>query len=53
MKLGLAMASLGVLAVSAFAADKIQSGLQPGASPSAFQVVDVSGPQKGKQLCYV
>ena len=53
MKLGLTIAALGMLAVSAFAADKIESGLKPGDSPSAFQVVDVSGPAKGKQLCYV
>jgi hypothetical protein len=52
MKLGLTVAALG-LAVSAFAADKIESGLKPGAGTPAFQVVDVSGPNKGKQLCYV
>jgi hypothetical protein len=57
MKLGLAIAALGLMAVSAFAADqaavKVDSGLKVGESPSAFDVVDVSGPNKGKQLCYV
>lgn len=47
-----AVAAAGVLAVSAFAAGKVASGLKPGAEVGAFQVVDVSGPNKGKQLCY-
>jgi hypothetical protein len=50
MKLGLAIAAVSLLAVSAFAA--IESGLKPGAVPGAFDVVDVTGPNKGKQLCY-
>jgi hypothetical protein len=50
MKLGLAIAAMGVTAVSAFAA--IESGLMPGEPAPAFQVVDVSGPKKGQQLCY-
>ncbi len=45
-------AAAALLAVSAFAADKLQSGLKPGSPVPAFQVVDVSGPNKGKQLCY-
>jgi hypothetical protein len=49
MKLGLAIAAASLMAVSAFAAD---SGLKPGTSTTPFQVVDVSGPNKGKQLCY-
>jgi len=48
MKLGLAIAALGLMAVSAFAAE---SGLKPGASTTPFDVVDLSGPTKGKQLC--
>ena len=52
MKLSIAAATLGLLAaVSAFAAD-VSSGLKPGASTSVFNVVDVSGPNKGRQLCY-
>ncbi len=38
------------LAAAAYAA--VVSGIKPGATPGAFQVVDVSGPNKGKQLCY-
>lgn len=50
MKLGLALAAASVMAVSAFAA--VDSGLKPGTPTTAFDVVDVSGPNKGKQLCY-
>ena len=50
MKLGLVFAAVGLLAVSASAA--VDSGLQPGTPAPAFQVVDVSGPKKGQQLCY-
>jgi hypothetical protein len=50
MKLGLTIAAVGLLASAAFAA--LESGLKPGATPGAFQVVDVSGPNKGQQLCY-
>ena len=49
-KTGLTLAA-GLLAVSAFAAD-VKSGLKPGADLPAFQVVDISGPSKGRQLCY-
>lgn len=50
-KLALGVAAISLMATVAFAAP--QSGLQKGASPSAFDVVDVSGPKKGSQLCYV
>jgi hypothetical protein len=50
MKLGLAIAAAGMMAVSAFAA--VESGLKPGAPATPFQVVDVTGPHKGEQLCY-
>ena len=49
-KTGLTLAA-GLLAVSAFAAN-VQSGLKPGTPTEAFQVVDVTGPHKGDQLCY-
>jgi len=52
MKLGLTMAAVGMLAVSALAAP-LESGLKAGESASAFQVVDVTGPNKSKELCYV
>lgn len=50
LKLGLALAAVGLMAVSAFAA--VESGLKPGNQPAPFQVVDVTGPHKGEQLCY-
>ncbi len=50
MKLGLFIAAASTLAVTAYAA--VESGLKPGTTPQAFQVVDVTGPSKGKQLCY-
>jgi hypothetical protein len=50
MKLGFLVAAASSLAVTAFAA--VESGLKPGTTPGAFQVVDVTGPNKGKQLCY-
>jgi hypothetical protein len=43
--------TVGLLGASALAAD-VTSGLQPGGKASFFEVVDVSGPNKGKQLCY-
>lgn len=50
MKLALTIAAASMVAVSAFAA--LESGLKPGTPTTPFQVVDVSGPNKGKQLCY-
>jgi hypothetical protein len=51
-KLALAFAAL-TLAASAFAADKVVSGLQKGESATPFDVVDLNGPFKGTQVCYV
>ena len=50
MKLGLAIAAAGMMAVSAFAA--VDSGLKPGSFVTPFNVVDVTGPHKGQELCY-
>ena len=50
MKLGYALAAVGMLAVSAFAA--VENKLKAGTPTQPFQVVDVSGPKKGQQLCY-
>ncbi|HLK57841.1 MAG TPA: hypothetical protein VKU00_14840 [Chthonomonadaceae bacterium] len=50
LKLGALIAAASVLAVAAYAS--VESGLKPGDKPGAFQVVDVTGPSKGKQLCY-
>ena len=32
---------------------EFKSGLQPGEFTSAFQCRDITGPNKGKSLCYV
>ncbi len=40
-------------AARAFAADSFKSGLQPGERPTPFQVIDVTGPNRGRALCYV
>ena len=52
MKLGLSIAALGLLAVSAAGAAALESGLKAGTPATPFQVVDVTGPHKGQQLCY-
>ncbi|MEP6756655.1 MAG: hypothetical protein ABJA67_14210 [Chthonomonadales bacterium] len=49
-RLGMLIAATSMIAVAAYAA--IESGLKPGTSPGAFQVVDVTGPNKGRELCY-
>jgi hypothetical protein len=43
--------SIGMVGAS-FAADAIQSGLNVGESVNAFLVDDITGPNKGKTLCY-
>ena len=50
LKIGLLVAAASMLAVAAYAA--VESGIKPGVTPGPFQVVDVTGPNKGKQLCY-
>ena len=55
MTRGLAMglsaaAMLGVMASSAVAG--VKSGLQEGDRAGAFNVRDITGPNKGKSLCY-
>jgi hypothetical protein len=45
---GLLLASAVVLA-----AEAVKSGPQAGEKVGAFQVFDITGPNKGKQLCYV
>lgn len=42
---------VGCSGLSVVAAE-LESGLQPGDSPGAFNVQDVTGPSKGKSLCY-
>ncbi len=41
-----------VVMLAAAAVAGTASGLKPGSSVPAFQVVDVTGPKKGQQLCY-
>lgn len=51
MKKPILTLAASLLAVSAMAAP-LSSGLKPGQPVGAFDVVDVTGPNKGKQLCY-
>lgn len=45
--------TLALLMTAAFAsAGEVKSGLEPGAYPEAFNVKDVTGPEKGTSLCY-
>ena len=45
------MACVG-LAVAEEKKSKVESGLEEGASPAAFNVKDITGPSAGKSLCY-
>ena len=56
------LAGLSLTVIAAFGAssalagggeDKFKSGLQPGDSTSPFQCRDITGPNKGKSLCYI
>jgi hypothetical protein len=49
------LASTAVLCATmgvAWAADEVQSGLQVGDSTKPYNVRDITGPNKGKTLCY-
>ena len=51
----LTLIALGLLVACPSArvsADELKSGLQPGDEAAAFNVKDVTGPRKGKSLCY-
>ena len=37
---------------TSLAGDAVQSGLSPGEFVNAFNVDDITGPNKGKTLCY-
>lgn len=53
MKKLLASCAALCLVASGFAvAGELKSGLEEGAHPGAFNVKDVTGPEKGKSLCY-
>jgi hypothetical protein len=45
--IALAAAVAGVLVAA-----EVQSGLKPGEHAGAFNVKDITGPNKGKSLCY-
>ncbi len=50
---GLSAMVVSILVVgTGLAGDAVQSGLKPGESVNAFDVQDVTGPNKGKTLCY-
>ena len=49
------VSSIGLLVALSCAlatAGEVKSGLQPGDAAGAFNVKDVTGPRKGKSLCY-
>ena len=41
-----------VMVGASLAGDAVQSGLKPGEPVNAFQVDDITGPNKGTSLCY-
>ena len=47
------LALLPVAFVAPVLADEVTSGPKEGAHVSAFHVNDITGPNKGKALCYV
>src|SRR5262245_8054693 len=50
---GLAVGVVSIVAVGAcLAGEAVKSGLKPGEFVSPFDVDDVTGPNKGKTLCY-
>ena len=50
---GGALAVAFVAAAAALAGDRPKSGPQEGGHVGAFDVRDITGPNKGKTLCYV
>ena len=46
--MALAIVTVGAVALAA----DLESGLQVGDSAGAFQVKDITGPRKGRSLCY-
>ena len=50
---GLSAVVVTIVAVgTSFAGESVKSGLKPGESVNPFQVDDITGPNKGKTLCY-
>lgn len=54
MKILWCMSAAILIAAPALSGEKkpLKSGLQPGAKAGAFNVLDCTGPNKGKKLCY-
>src|SRR5687767_15829319 len=52
MKRFIAPALALVATVGIAVAAEVKSGLEQGESPAAFNVKDITGPSKGKSLCY-
>ena len=51
-RLGIASIALALAACGVAAAAELQSGLEVGESAGPFNVIDITGPNKGKSLCY-
>lgn len=51
-RLWMTSAALALAACGVVVAAELQSGLQVGESAGAFNVKDITGPNKGKSLCY-
>lgn len=51
-RFALVCGALAALSFSVALAEELKSGLAVGDSPGAFNVNDVTGPSKGKSLCY-
>jgi hypothetical protein len=50
---GISAAVVSIIMVgSCLAGDAVQSGLKPGEFVRPFDVEDITGPNKGKTLCY-
>ena len=50
---GLSAVAVSIVMVgTCLAGDAVQSGLKVGDPVNAFQVDDITGPSKGKSLCY-
>jgi hypothetical protein len=50
---GFSAAVVSIVAVgTCFGGEAVQSGLKPGGMVNPFDVEDVTGPNKGKTLCY-
>jgi len=50
--LPLCLATVFVATAGVFGAEKVNPGLKPGETVAAFNVLDITGPNKGKKLCY-